>query len=392
MTTSEKELKGNWNYPTQVHFGAGQIALLPECCRSLRISRPLLVTDAGLVEQDFIKKTLDRNAAAGLECPLFSKVKSNPTGENIDDGLHAYHEAGCDGVIAMGGGSALDAGKAIALMTGQGRPIWDFEDAGDNWRRVKTDGIAPTIAIPTTAGTGSEVGRASVILDTSCQTKKIIFHPKMLPEVVIADPTLTLSLPAHLTAATGLDAFVHLFEAYCAPGFHPMADGIALEGMRLIKNNLIRTFENGQDFSARAYMLSASLMGAVAFQKGLGAVHALAHPLGALYDKHHGLLNAILLPYVLRKNRQAINKKCEKIALYLELDEVVFECFYDWLRSLSLKLQIPTTLQDIGIAATERNRIGQLAKEDPAASGNAIPLDAEDYVEIFEDAVTGRGL
>ncbi len=392
MTITENELKGDWNYPTSVRFGAGRISLLPETCKKLKIFRPLLVTDAGLATQDFIQKALKANAAAGLECRLFSEVKSNPRGENIDEGLKSYHEAGCDGVIAMGGGSALDAGKAIALMAGQERPIWDFEDVGDNWLRVKADGIAPTIAIPTTAGTGSEVGRASVILDTSCQIKKIIFHPQMLPDIVIADPALTCSLPSHLTAATGLDAFVHLLEAYCAPGFHPMADGIALEGMRLVKENLLRAFKDGRDLSARAYMMSASLMGAVAFQKGLGAVHALAHPLGALFDKHHGLLNAILLPYVLKRNRVEINEKCKKIALYIGLGEASFEVFYDWLRSLSMQLKIPLTLQDIGISATERRRIGQMAKEDPAAEGNAIAFSAEDYAVIFENAVSGSGL
>ncbi len=392
MSARDNKLQGDWNYPTSVHFGVGRISRLPETCRSLNISHPLLVTDTGLLTQNFISKSLKTNAEAGLECHLFSKVKSNPTGKNIDEGVKAYHEAGCDGVIAMGGGSVLDAGKAIALMVGQDRPIWDFEDVGDNWLRVKPEAIAPTIAIPTTAGTGSEVGRAAVILDTSCQIKKIIFHPKMLPEVVIADPALTQSLPAHLTAATGLDAFVHLLEAYCTPSFHPMAEGIALEGMRLVKENLLRAFEAGQDLSARAYMMSASLMGAVAFQKGLGAVHALAHPLGAVFDKHHGLLNAILLPYVLRKNRPAIEKKTKRAAISIGLSDASFEVFYDWVLSLRKTLQIPETLQDIGITATERDRIGQMAFDDPAASGNPISFTAGDYADIFEDAVMGEGL
>ncbi|NOY84954.1 MAG: iron-containing alcohol dehydrogenase [Nitrospirae bacterium] len=392
MSAEDNKLQGDWNYPTSVYFGVGRISRLPETCRSLNISHPLLVTDTGLLTQDFILKSLETNAEAGLECRLFSKVKSNPTGKNIDEGVNAYHEAGCDGVIAMGGGSALDAGKAIALMVGQDRPIWDFEDVGENWLRVKPEAIAPTIAIPTTAGTGSEVGRAAVILDTSCQIKKIIFHPKMLPEVVIADPALTRSLPAHLTAATGLDAFVHLLEAYCTPGFHPMAEGIALEGMRLVKENLLRAFEAGQDLSARAYMMSASLMGAVAFQKGLGAVHALAHPLGAVFDKHHGLLNAILLPYVLRRNRPAIEKKMKRAAIYIGLSDASFEVFYDWILSLRKTLQIPETLQDIGITASERDRIGQMAFDDPSASGNPISFTAEDYAAIFENAVMGKGL
>ncbi len=387
-----KELMGEWNYPTKVHFGAGRVSLLPDVCKTLNISRPLLVTDAGLVSQSFTQKILKNNKAMGLECCLFSKVKPNPVGENIDEGVVAYHEAGCDGVIAVGGGSALDAGKAIALMSGQDRPIWDFEDVGDNWQRVNPEGIAPVIAIPTTAGTGSEVGRAAVILDSACQIKKVIYHPDMLPEVVIADPALTLGLPAHLTAATGLDAFVHLLEAYCAPGFHPMADGIALEGMRLVKENLPTAFERGEDLSARSNMLAASLMGAVAFQKGLGAVHALAHPLGARFDAHHGLLNAILLPYVLRRNRVAIEKKLEHAALYLALDEPCFDVFYTWVLSLRKQLQIPATLQDIGISTIDRESIGQMAIQDSCASGNPVLFSAEDYGAIFEEAVTGKGL
>lgn len=392
MTVKENQLIGEWNYPTKVYFGAGRLSLLPEVCKTLGISRPLLVTDAGLAAQDFIQKILEMNTVAGLECLMFSRVKPNPSGENIDEGVAAYHEGGCDGAIAVGGGSALDAGKAIALMSGQDRPIWDFEDVGDNWQRVNPEGIAPVIAIPTTAGTGSEVGRAAVILDSTCRVKKIIFHPKMLPEVVIADPALTLGLPAHLTAATGLDAFVHLLEAYCAPGFHPMADGIALEGMRLVKENLPTAFERGGDLAARSNMLAASLMGAAAFQKGLGGMHALAHPLGARFDAHHGLLNAILLPYVLRRNRPAIEKKLSKAALYLELDKPSFDVFYDWIMSLRKQLQIPATLQDIGISATDRERIGQMAVQDPSASGNPIPLSSADYGAIFEDAVMGKGL
>ena len=392
MTAQENKLRGEWSFPTKVHFGAGRLSLLPEVCKTLNITRPLLVTDAGLAAHNFIQKILKMHTAAGLESHLFSKVKSNPTGENVAEGVAAYHEAGCGGVIAVGGGSALDVGKAIALMSGQDRPIWDFEDVGDNWQRVNPEGIAPTIAIPTTAGTGSEVGRASVILDSACRIKKIIFHPNMLPKVVIADPVLTLGLPAHLTAATGLDAFVHLLEAYCAPGFHPMADGIALEGMRLVKEHLPTAFERGGDLSARSNMLAASLMGAVAFQKGLGAVHALAHSLGARFDAHHGLLNAILLPYVLRRNRSVIEKKLQQAALYLELDKPSFDVFYAWVLSLRKQLKIPETLQDIGISTSDRERISQMAVQDPSASGNPIPFSTEDYGAIFEDAVMGKGL
>lgn len=293
-------------------------------------------------------------------------------------------------MIALGGGSALDAGKAIALMVGQDRPLWDFEDVGDNWLRVNPAAMAPTIAIPTTAGTGSEVGRASVIVDEGSHSKKIIFHPDMLPKLVIADPKLTQGLPPHITAATGLDAFVHNLEAFCAPGYHPMADGIALEGMRLIKEWLPIAFADGNDLVARSHMLVASSMGATAFQKGLGAVHALAHPLGALFDAHHGLLNAILLPYILVCNRPAIEDKLAHVARCLDLDEYSFDGFFKWLLNFRKELQIPDHLQAIGIDTDQAEQIGRLATQDPSAAGNPVPLSAQQYTEVFIHAVHGE--
>jgi alcohol dehydrogenase class IV len=383
------KLRGNWNYPTNLRFGVGRCKELPEICRQLNMHKPLLVTDVGLANQPFVADIIKLNEAAGVPTAVFSDVKSNPTGANVEAGVNVYLQGGHDGVIALGGGSALDAGKAIALMIGQKRPLWDFEDVGDNWQRVETTGMAPTIAIPTTAGTGSEVGRASVIVDESCHRKKIIFHPNMLPAVVIADPALTQGLPAAITAATGMDAFVHNLEAYCALGYHPMADGIALEGMRLIKEWLPVAFRHGDDLVARSHMLVASSMGATAFQKGLGAVHALAHPLGALFDKHHGLLNAILLPYVLVKNKEAIKAKLTHVARCLDIYDPSFSGFMRWLLEFRAALNIPADLKAIGIGVEQSALIGQMAAQDPSASGNPIAFTPERYADIFVNAVNG---
>ena len=299
-------LSSNWNYPNCIRAGAGRISELAAACRDLKVGTPLLVTDRELAELPMIKSALELCTKAGLKVGLFSGIHSNPNGEQVDEGVAIYRQGKHDGVIAFGGGSALDAGKAIALMSGQRRPLWNFEDVGDNWTRVIESGVAPVVAVPTTAGTGSEVGRASVIIDTAHHVKKIIFHPKMLPSVVILDPRLTTGLPPHITAATGMDALAHNLEALCARGYHPMADGIAMEGIRLVHQFLPKAVEVGDDLEARMQMLCASTMGATAFQKGLGGMHALAHPLGALYNAHHGLLNAVLMPYVLKANRQAI--------------------------------------------------------------------------------------
>jgi len=389
INSALQALQGNWSFPTAVTFGVGTIRQLPAACREEGISKPLLVTDAGLARLDFVSELIDSNKNAGLNTSLFCDVKPNPTGSNVEAGVQAFQQGQHDGVIALGGGSALDAAKAIALMVGQHRPLWDFEDVGDNWLRVNADGIAPLIAIPTTAGTGSEVGRASVIVDETRQRKIIIFHPGMLANRVIADSALTTGLPAPLTAATGMDAFVHSLEAYCATGYHPMADGIALQAMTLISKWLPLAFSEGDNLEARSHMLAASMMGAVAFQKGLGAVHALAHPLGAVYDKHHGLLNAILLPYVLQHNKPAIEEKTIHIARVLDLDEVSFEGFLHWILQLRKTLQIPGDLQSIDISAEQSKIIGEMASQDPSAAGNPVLLSAEQYSALFTTAVHG---
>lgn len=388
-----EDLQANWNFPTPIRFGAGKISQLADICNELQIKHPLLVTDQGLAGQSFIKDILQANEAAGVKTALFSGVKPNPTGANIEQGVEVFKKGNHDGVIAIGGGSALDAGKAIALMINQNYSLWDFEDVGDNWTRINTRGMAPVIAIPTTAGTGSEVGRASVIVDEATSSKKIIFHPKMMPNVVIEDPVLTQGLPAHLTAATGIDAFVHNLEAYCTPGYHPMADGIALEGMRLIKTWLPMAFKNGDDLVARSHMLIASSMGAAAFQKGLGGIHALAHPLGAVFDKHHGLLNAILMPYVLIRNKPAIEQKIKYIARYLDLNDVSFNGFMDWVVKFRQDLNIPNDLAAIDItpdiALAKKDLIGRLAVQDSCAAGNPIQFSEDQYAEIFQCAAHG---
>ncbi len=384
------ELSGNWNYPTQYHFGAGRIGTLAESAAALGMAAPLVVTDPGIAALGFLQEIMTSLRTGGLNPVLFLDIKPNPTGKNIEAGAIAYRDGGHDGVIAVGGGSALDAGKAIALVCKQNRPLWDFVDEGDNWARVQADLVPPIIAVPTTAGTGSEVGRASVILDEEAHIKRIIFHPKMMPELVVADPELTVGLPAKLTAATGIDALAHNLEAYCAPSYHPMAVGIAVEGMRLIKAWLPKAVEDGSDIEARSHMLVASSMGATAFQRGLGGIHALAHPLGALYDAHHGLLNAILMPYVLVANRPAIEGNITDLTRSLDFSKTGFDTFLDWVLALRQDLAIPHTLAAIGIDDRDAEKIGAMAEVDPTAGTNPIRFTATEYAEIFRMSVEGK--
>ncbi len=380
----------NWNYPTAIRVGAGRITELPEACHALGMRAPLLVTDPGLAALSMLDKALLQCRDDGLQTELFSAIKGNPTGQNVMDGVAAFKAGGHDGVIAFGGGSALDAGKAIALMAGQDRPLWDFEDIGDNCLRVKVAGMAPVVAVPTTAGTGSEVGRASVITDEVAQLKRIIFHARMLPDQVILDPQLTVGLPAKVTAATGMDALSHSLEAYCSPLFHPMAEGIALEGMRLVKEYLPRAVAKGADVEARLHMLVASSMGATAFQRGLGAMHALAHPLGALYDAHHGLLNAVLMPYVLQANKASIEGQMERLARYLGLGKPGFAGVLDWVLELRSEVGIPHSLGEIGIDDTRIEQVGRMAEVDPSAGTNPITFSAVEYGTLFTKALQGQ--
>lgn len=379
-------LRGNWNYPTTIWAGPGRIAELPQACVQAGIKRPLIVTDEGLAAAPMIKNAL----AALKDSALFSAVRGNPASRHVEAGLGVYRAGGHDGVVAFGGGSALDAGKVIAFMSGQSRPLWDFEDIGDWWTRADPAGIAPVVAVPTTAGTGSEVGRAAVILNEETHQKKIIFHPKMMPRIVILDAELTVGLPPAVTAATGIDAFVHCFEAYCAPGFHPLADGIALEGMRLVHRFLPRAYADGKDIEARAQMLAAAAMGATAFQKGLGGVHAIAHPVGSWFNTHHGLTNAVILPYVVTFNRRAIAEKTGVIARVLGLPNPGFDGFLAWVIEMRRNLGIPHSLGHIGVNTDNAAVIGREAAIDPSAGGNPIPIDAAQLELLFRAAVAGQ--
>ena len=384
-------LSATWSYPTTVLFGAGGLRKAAHACANAGIERPLVVTDPGLAELPVVPQLLEVLSGGGLQPGLFTDVRSNPVAANVEAGILAFKAGGHDGVVALGGGSALDCGKAIAFMAGQTRPLWDFEDVDDWWRRANPDGIAPIVAIPTTAGTGSEVGRAGVITDAATRTKKIIFHPLMMPRAAILDPEVTVGLPPRLTAATGMDALAHCLEAYCAPSYHPMAEGIAVEGIRLVKEALPRAFEDGEDLEARGKMLTASAMGAVAFQKGLGAIHSLSHPIGAVHDTHHGLTNAVVMPYVLVFNRHMIEPKIERLAAWLGI-EGGFQGFLDWTVALRAELGVPHTLQALGVPTERFDELAAKAVADPTAGGNPEPLDLAAANRLLAEAYSGVGL
>jgi alcohol dehydrogenase class IV len=378
----------NWSYPTSIRFGVGRIKELAEACRAAGISRPLLVTDAGLAKFPITQRALELLKEAGLPVAMFSDVQSNPADPNVEAGIAAFRAGGHDGVVAFGGGSGLDTGKVIAFMAGQTRPLWDFEDIGDWWTRADADKIAPVVAVPTTAGTGSEVGRAGVITQEATHTKKVIFHPKMMPKVVICDPELTAGMPPAITMGTGMDALAHCLEAYCAPSYHPMAEGIAVEGMRLIFANLPKAVANGQDLEARAHMMSAAAMGATAFQKGLGAIHALSHPVGALYHTHHGTTNAVFMPYVLVFNRPAIEAKIERLAGYLGIPGG-FDGFLAAVLELRKKTGVPNDLKGLGVDGSRFDTMVEMSLVDPTAGGNPVPLTKEGSRKLFEAALKG---
>ena len=379
-------LNGNWSYPTAIRFGAGRIVEIGEACRAAGIARPLLVTDRGLADLDITDATRELMAEAGLGDALFSAVDPNPTGENLDTALETYRAGGFDGVVAFGGGSGLDLGKVLAFMAGQTRPVWDFEDVGDWWTRADPSGIHPIVAVPTTAGTGSEVGRAGVLTNTVTKEKKIIFHPKMLPAVVICDPELTVGLPPHVTAGTGLDAFAHCLEAYCSLHYHPMSQGIALEGMRLVKEYLPRAYRDGADIEARSHMMAAAAMGATAFQKGLGAIHALSHPIGAHHHTHHGTTNAVVMPAVLRFNQQAVAAPLARAAAYLGIAGG-YEGFCEFVSEQNVTLGIPATLTALGVTAPDLDALTAAALEDPSVGGNPVKMTAEATRKLFEECL-----
>ncbi|MBL3558495.1 MULTISPECIES: iron-containing alcohol dehydrogenase [Marinobacter] len=379
-------LSANWSYPTDIRFGAGRIAELGECCREAGIARPLLVTDRGLANLPITRNTLDLVEQAGLGRAMFSEVDPNPTEINMEAGRKVYLDGNHDGVIAFGGGSGLDLGKLLAFMAGQTRPVWDFEDIGDWWKRADAKVIAPIIAVPTTAGTGSEVGRASVIVNSQTHVKKIIFHPRILSSIVISDPELTVGMPPFITAGTGMDAFIHCFEAFCSPNFHPMSQGIALEGMRLVKENLPRVYADAADIEARGQMLVAAAMGAVAFQKGLGATHAVSHSVGAIYNTHHGMTNAVVLPSVITMNRPAIENRVDDISRYLGIANG-FDGFTGFIMTLRESLGVPERLRDMGVGTDRIEEMTRMALEDPSAGGNPVRMTAENTRALFEACI-----
>jgi 4-hydroxybutyrate dehydrogenase len=377
------QLIGNWSYPTSIRFGAGRISEIVDACQAVGISKPLLVTDRGLANLPITQDTLTLLEQGGLGRALFAEVDPNPNEKNLDKGIRAYNAGGHDGVIAFGGGSGLDLGKVVAFMCGQTRPVWDYEDIGDWWTRAEADKIAPIIAVPTTAGTGSEVGRAGVLSNSETHEKKIIFHPKILPSVVICDPELTVGMPAAITAGTGMDAFAHCLEAYCSPHYHPMSQGIAVEGMRLVKEYLPRAYADANDIEARAHMMSAAAMGATAFQKGLGAIHALSHPVGAFYNSHHGTTNAVVMAPVLKFNRPAIETRIEALAAYLGISGG-FEGFYNYVVELNRSLGIPANLTELGVKDPDMDWLVDSALKDPSVGGNPVEMTQENTRALFE--------
>jgi alcohol dehydrogenase class IV len=383
------QLRADWNYPTSVRFGPGRIAELADAVKAAGIARPLFVTDPNLARLPMTANALASLRAASLPTELFSNIQPNPVESNIAAGVAAFRAGGHDGVVALGGGSALDTGKLVAFMAAQVRPLWDFEDVGDRWTRANGEGIAPVVAVPTTAGTGSEVGRAAVVTNEATHTKKIIFHPRMMPKIAICDPALTVGMPPAITAGTGMDALAHCLEAYCGSFYHPLADGVAAEGVRLVKENLARAVAVGGDLDARAQMMAAAAMGATAFQKGLGAIHALSHPVGALYDTHHGLTNGVFMPYVLVFNRQIIELRIKRLAAYIGL-RATFRAFLDWVLALRAEIGVPHTLAELKVGDEHVDRIVAMAVEDPTAGGNPRPFDKRAARTIFRRALAGR--
>ena len=376
----------NWNYPTTIWFGDQRINEIQKACESLNIHKPLIVTDPGILKTGIIEKI---NSSLNTKANIFSDVQSNPTGNNVELGVSYFNSNAHDGVIAVGGGSGMDVGKGIAFMAGQDRPLWDFEDIGDYWTRANSEAIKPIIAVPTTAGTGSETGRAGVYTNELTKEKKIIFHPKMLPAIVILDPELTVPLPKSLTAFTGMDALAHCLESYCSNFFHPFSQGIALEGMFIVKNNLINAYHDGSNLDARGSMLAASSMGSIAFQKGLGAIHSLSHPVGAIYNTHHGLTNAVFMPYVLRRNKKVIEEKIISLSRYLNLEDQTFEGFMNWILYLRKELSIPHTLKELIQDDSKFEEMSKMAKNDPSTGGNPIPLEIKDFYNLYKDSFSG---
>jgi alcohol dehydrogenase class IV len=377
----------NWNYPTPIWFGLDRVKEIQIACDNLNIKNPLIVTDPGILQTDIIDKVV---SGLNKKTNIYSNVKGNPTGKNVMDGVSDFKLGNHDGVIAVGGGSGMDTGKGIAFMAGQERPLWDFEDISDYWTRANTKNIFPIIAVPTTAGTGSETGRAGVFTNEETKEKKIIFHPKMMPSIVILDPNLTIALPPNLTAFTGMDVLAHCLEAYCSPFFHPLSQGIALEGISIVKEYLVKAFNNPNDIESRSNMLVGSAMGSTAFQKGLGAIHSLSHPVGAIYNTHHGLTNAVFMPYVLVKNKNDIEDKIIAISRYINLRQYTFDSFLEWILQLRKDLLIPHTLKELIEDDSKFNTMSKMALDDPSTGGNPTKLSQKDFEILYQNAYDGK--
>jgi len=376
----------NWNYPTTVWFGPNRSQQIQQACDALSVKNPLIVTDPGLLQTPIIDEI---NSNLSSKTNVYSDVQGNPTGSNVTNGVKVFLEGNHDGVIAIGGGSGMDAGKGIAFLAHQSRPLWDFEDIGDWWTRADSDVIKPIIAIPTTAGTGSEVGRAGVFLNEDNHKKKIIFHPKMLPQIAILDPSLTINLPKGITAGTGMDALAHCLEAYSSPFYHPMAEGTALEGLRLVKENIQEVYHNGKNIEARAHMLVASMMGSAAFQKGLGAIHSITHPVNSLYHTHHGTTNGTVMPFVLNYNRSTIEDKFVRLANFLDI-KGGFDGIVQWVIDLKKEMDIPETLKDMGVEPGDEVKLAPLAQEDPSTGGNPLEMTEEKFKELILNCISGK--
>ena len=375
----------NWNYPTTIWFGENRYKDIQEACSSINIQNPLIVTDPGLLNTDLIEKL---NKSLKSQTKVYSDVQGNPTGSNVTNGVKVLLEGDHDGVIAIGGGSAMDVGKGIAFLAHQTKPLWDFEDIGDLWMKADSKSILPIIALPTTAGTGSEVGRAAVFLNEETKKKKIIFHPKMLPQIAILDPILSLGLPKNVTAGSGMDALAHCIEAFSSPFYHPMAEGTAVEGIRLVKENLLEVFNDGGNVIARANMLVASMMGAAAFQKGLGAIHSVTHPVNSLYNSHHGTTNGTVMPFVLEYNRSAIESKFDRLGRYINISGGL-DGIIDWVNNLKKEMNIPHSLQDMGVQLGDEEKLSKLAFEDPSTGGNPLPMTVDKFKELIKICILG---
>ena len=375
----------NWNYPTTIWFGENRYKDIQEACSSINIQNPLIVTDPGLLNTDLIEKL---NKSLKSQTKVYSDVQGNPTGSNVTNGVKVLLEGDHDGVIAIGGGSAMDVGKGIAFLAHQTKPLWDFEDIGDLWMKADSKSILPIIALPTTAGTGSEVGRAAVFLNEETKKKKIIFHPKMLPQIAILDPILSLGLPKNVTAGSGMDALAHCIEAFSSPFYHPMAEGTAVEGIRLVKENLLEVYNDGENIKARANMLVASMMGAAAFQKGLGAIHSVTHPVNSLYNSHHGTTNGTVMPFVLEYNRSAIESKFDRLSRYINISGGL-DGIIDWVNNLKKEMNIPHSLQDMGVQLGDEEKLSKLAFEDPSTGGNPLPMTVDKFKELIKICILG---